>query len=56
VIAKLHRLVDQPPEPREARASGAVPAPMSSTEFAAMLAGELARWGRVVHEKNIKEE
>jgi hypothetical protein len=36
--------------------SGAVPAPTSSTEFAAMLASELARWGRVVREKNIKEE
>jgi tripartite-type tricarboxylate transporter receptor subunit TctC len=34
--------------------SGAVPASTSSAEFAALLREELARWGRVVREKNIK--
>ena len=60
VIAKLHDAVvagiNAPEVHEKLVQSGAVPAPMSSTEFAAMLASELARWGRVVHEKNIKEE
>jgi tripartite-type tricarboxylate transporter receptor subunit TctC len=36
--------------------SGAVPAPTSSAEFGKILSDELARWGRVVREKNIKED
>jgi tripartite-type tricarboxylate transporter receptor subunit TctC len=36
--------------------SGATPAPMSSAEFGKFLSDELARWGRVVREKNIKED
>jgi tripartite-type tricarboxylate transporter receptor subunit TctC len=60
VIAKLHDAVvaaiNVPELHEKLVQSGAVPAPMSSTEFAAMLASELARWGRVVREKNIKEE
>jgi tripartite-type tricarboxylate transporter receptor subunit TctC len=35
---------------------GAVPAPTSSAEFGKILSDEHARWGRVVKEKNIKEE
>jgi tripartite-type tricarboxylate transporter receptor subunit TctC len=34
--------------------SGAVPASTSAAEFAMLLREELARWGRVVREKNIK--
>ena len=34
----------------------AVPAPTSSAEFGKILSDELARWGRVVREKNIKED
>ena len=36
--------------------SGATPAPTSSAEFGKILGDELARWGRVVREKNIKED
>jgi tripartite-type tricarboxylate transporter receptor subunit TctC len=36
--------------------SGAIPAPTSSQEFGMLLRDELARWGRVVREKNIKGE
>ena len=35
---------------------GAVPAPTTSAEFGKILSDEHARWGRVVKEKNIKEE
>jgi len=60
VIAKLHDAVVAAINAPEVHAklvqSGAVPAPTSSAEFAAMLVSELARWGRVVREKNIKEE
>ena len=35
--------------------SGAVPAPTSPAEFSAFLRGELARWGRIVRDKDIKE-
>jgi tripartite-type tricarboxylate transporter receptor subunit TctC len=35
--------------------SGAIPAATSSAEFGALLADELARWGRVVRDKGIKE-
>jgi tripartite-type tricarboxylate transporter receptor subunit TctC len=36
--------------------SGAIPAPTSAQEFGDVLREELARWGRVVREKNIKAE
>jgi tripartite-type tricarboxylate transporter receptor subunit TctC len=36
--------------------SGAIPAPTTSAEFGQILRDELARWGRVVREKNIKED
>ncbi len=36
--------------------SGAVSAPTSSAEFGQILSDELARWGRIVREKNIKED
>jgi tripartite-type tricarboxylate transporter receptor subunit TctC len=35
--------------------SGAIPAPNTPEQFAQMLKDELARWGRVVREKGIKE-
>jgi tripartite-type tricarboxylate transporter receptor subunit TctC len=60
VVAKLHDAVVaalEAPDVREKLvASGAIPAPMSSAEFGALLNDELARWGRVVREKNIKED
>jgi tripartite-type tricarboxylate transporter receptor subunit TctC len=60
VVAKLHAAVVaalEAPDVREKLvASGAIPAPMSSAEFGALLNDELARWGRVVREKNIKED
>jgi tripartite-type tricarboxylate transporter receptor subunit TctC len=59
-IAKLHDAVvaaiDAPEVRDKLVQSGAVPAPTSSAQFGAFLADELARWGRVVREKNIKEE
>ena len=36
--------------------SGAIPAPTTAAEFGDILRQELARWGRVVREKNIKAE
>jgi tripartite-type tricarboxylate transporter receptor subunit TctC len=60
VVAKLHDAVVavlETPDVREKLLqSGAVPAPTSSAEFGKMLSDELARWGRVVREKNIKED
>jgi tripartite-type tricarboxylate transporter receptor subunit TctC len=60
VLAKLHDAAVAAIEAPEVRdklvASGAVPAPMSSAEFAAFLAEELARWGRVVRDKNIRAD
>ena len=35
--------------------SGAIPAPTSPAEFAALLKDELERWGRIVRDKGIKE-
>jgi tripartite-type tricarboxylate transporter receptor subunit TctC len=40
---------------RKLLASGATPAPTTPQEFAELLKSELARWGRVVREKGIKE-
>jgi tripartite-type tricarboxylate transporter receptor subunit TctC len=36
--------------------SGAIPTPTTAEEFGGLLREELARWGRVVREKNIKAE
>jgi tripartite-type tricarboxylate transporter receptor subunit TctC len=59
-IAKLHDAVvaaiDAPEVRDKLVQSGAVPALTSSAQFGAFLADELARWGRVVREKNIKED
>jgi tripartite-type tricarboxylate transporter receptor subunit TctC len=60
VVAKLRDAVVaaiNAPEVRDRLVqSGAVPAPTSSAEFGKLLGDELARWGRVVREKNIKED
>ena len=60
VVAKLHDAVvavlDAPDIREKLLQSGATPAPMSSAEFGKFLSDELARWGRVVREKNIKED
>ena len=60
VVAKLHDAVvaalDAPDVREKLVQSGAIPSPMSSTEFGRLLADELARWGRVVREKNIRED
>jgi tripartite-type tricarboxylate transporter receptor subunit TctC len=60
VVAKLHDAVVavlEAPDVREKLLqSGAVPAPTSSDQFGKILRDELARWGAVVREKNIKED
>jgi tripartite-type tricarboxylate transporter receptor subunit TctC len=60
VVAKLHDAVvavlDAPDVREKLLQSGATPAPTSSVEFGKFLSDELARWGRVVREKNIKED
>jgi tripartite-type tricarboxylate transporter receptor subunit TctC len=60
VITKLHDAVvaaiDAPDVREKLVQSGAVPAPTSSAEFGGFLRDELARWGRVVRERNIKED
>jgi tripartite-type tricarboxylate transporter receptor subunit TctC len=60
VVAKLHDAVvaalDAPDVRDKLVQSGAIPAPTSSAEFAKLMSDELARWGRVVKEKNIKED
>jgi tripartite-type tricarboxylate transporter receptor subunit TctC len=60
VVAKLHDAVVtalNAPEVRDKLVqSGAIPAPTTSAEFGHILRDELARWGRVVREKNIKED
>jgi len=60
IVAKLHDAVVavlEAPDMRETLLqSGAVPAPTSSAEFGKILSDELARWGRVVREKSIKED
>ena len=60
IIAKLHdaavAAIDAPDVRDKLVASGAVPAPTSSAEFGKFLADELARWGRVVRERNIKAD
>jgi tripartite-type tricarboxylate transporter receptor subunit TctC len=60
VLTKLHDAVvavlDAPDVRERLLQSGAVPSPTSSAEFGKILSDELARWGRVVREKNIKED
>jgi tripartite-type tricarboxylate transporter receptor subunit TctC len=60
VVAKLHDAVAAAiaePELREKLvASGAIPATTSPAELGTLMRDELARWGRVVREKNIKAE
>jgi tripartite-type tricarboxylate transporter receptor subunit TctC len=60
VVAKLHDAVvaalDAPDVRDKLVQSGAIPAPTTSAEFGQILRDELARWGRVVREKNIKED
>jgi tripartite-type tricarboxylate transporter receptor subunit TctC len=60
VIAKLHDAVAaalaDPDLHAKLIASGAIPALTSSADFAALIAAELDRWGRVVAEKNIRGE
>jgi len=60
VVAKLHDAVvavlDTPDVREKLLHSGAVLAPTSRAEFGKILSDELARWGRVVREKNIKED
>jgi tripartite-type tricarboxylate transporter receptor subunit TctC len=60
VIAKVHdaavAAIDAPEVHEKLVQSGAVPAPTSSKDFGAMLAAELARWGRIVRENNIRED
>ena len=58
VVAKLHDAVvaalGSPDLYDRLVRSGAIPAPTSSAQFAKLMSDELARWGRVVREKNIK--
>jgi tripartite-type tricarboxylate transporter receptor subunit TctC len=60
VVAKLRDATAaalDAPEVRERFAQlGAIPAAMSSVDFGKFLADELARWGKVVKDNNIKEE
>ena len=60
IVAKLHDAVATAladPDVRDKLiASGAIPAATSTADFAALLAAELDRWGRVLQEKNIKSE
>src|SRR5947208_1205559 len=60
IVAKLHDAVVavlEAPDVRETLLqSGALPARTGSAEFGKILSDELARWGRVVREKSIKED
>jgi tripartite-type tricarboxylate transporter receptor subunit TctC len=59
VIVKLRSAVmatlDDPNVRQKLIQSGAIPAPTTSEEFGQILKDELARWGHVIVEKNIKE-
>jgi len=59
-VAKLHDAVVtalKEPDLREKLvASGAIPATTSPAELGTLMRDELARWGRVVREKNIRAE
>jgi tripartite-type tricarboxylate transporter receptor subunit TctC len=60
VIARLHKeiseILDTPEMQKQFVAEGADVVRMSPTEFAAYIASELAKWGRVVKEAGIKPE
>jgi len=60
VIAKLNQAVrtavSDPVVHEKLVKSGAVPAPTSPEEFGQLLKSEIARWGKVIREKGIKEE
>ncbi len=60
VIARLHKEIseiqDMPEMQKQFVAEGADVVRMSPTEFAAYIASELAKWGRVVKEAGIKPE
>jgi tripartite-type tricarboxylate transporter receptor subunit TctC len=60
VIARLHKeiseILDTPEMQKQFTAEGADVVRMSPTEFAAYIASELAKWGRVVKEAGIKPE
>jgi tripartite-type tricarboxylate transporter receptor subunit TctC len=59
IVAKLNqavtRVLADPVVSKKLLQSGAIPAPTSPEQFGALLKGELARWGRVVREKGIKD-
>jgi tripartite-type tricarboxylate transporter receptor subunit TctC len=55
INAAMNTALTDPEIGRKLLASGATPAPTSAQEFAELLKAELARWGRVVREKGIKE-
>jgi tripartite-type tricarboxylate transporter receptor subunit TctC len=59
-MAKLHdaivAVLDAPDVRDKLIQSGAIPAPTTSAEFGQLMRDELARWGRVVRDKNIKED
>jgi len=59
VVMKLNaavtRALADPEVSRKLLASGAIPAPTTPEQFGAQLADELARWGRIVREKGIKD-
>jgi tripartite-type tricarboxylate transporter receptor subunit TctC len=59
IIAKLNQAVAtvlaDPEINRKLVQSGAIPQPTSPDQFGALLKDELARWGRIVREKGIKD-
>ena len=60
IIARLHKEISEiqnmPEMQKQFEAEGADVVRMSPTEFAAYIASELAKWGRVVKEAGIKPE
>jgi tripartite-type tricarboxylate transporter receptor subunit TctC len=59
IISKLNQAIAaalaDPEINRKLLQSGAIPAPTSPEEFGSQLKDELARWGRIVREKGIKD-
>jgi tripartite-type tricarboxylate transporter receptor subunit TctC len=59
IVMKLNeamtRALADPEVNRKLLASGAIPAPTSPEQFGTLLKDELARWGKVVREKGIKD-
>jgi tripartite-type tricarboxylate transporter receptor subunit TctC len=59
IISKLNQAIAaalaDPEINRKLLQSGAIPAPTSPEEFGSQLRDELARWGRIVREKGIKD-